>query len=97
MPYRGFRTKDGFILIGGANDRLFGLLCHNIGKPEWHTDPRFVTNARRVENRILLEAWLKEVTLEKMTQEWMDTFERSGLPYAAVNDLMDTLNHKHGK
>ncbi|KFZ11172.1 hypothetical protein V502_07706 [Pseudogymnoascus sp. VKM F-4520 (FW-2644)] len=95
VPYRGFRTKDGFILIGGANDRLFGLLCHNIGKSEWHTDPRFVTNARRVENRILLEAWLEEVTLEKTTQEWMDTFEGSGLPYAAVNDLMDTLNHKH--
>lgn len=34
--------------------------------------------------------------MTKTTQEWLDIFDGTGLPYAKVNDLMDTLNHEHG-
>lgn len=97
VPYRAFRTADGDILFGGANDRLFGILAKGLGKPEWATDPRFSTNSSRVENRDVLERWIEDTTRTKTTQEWLEIFDGSGLPYAKVNDLMDTLNHSHGK
>ncbi|OCT47071.1 Succinate--hydroxymethylglutarate CoA-transferase [Cladophialophora carrionii] len=97
VPYRAFRTSDGDVLFGGGNDRLFGILCAGLGKQEWASDERFATNAARVANRGVLEPAIEEITKQKTTQEWLDIFEGTGLPYAKVNDLMDTLNHKHGE
>ncbi len=43
VPYRSFESRDGsYILLGGANDRFFGIICDQFGKPEWKVDPRFV-------------------------------------------------------
>ncbi|RHZ53605.1 hypothetical protein CDV55_103479 [Aspergillus turcosus] len=95
VPYRAFRTKDGDILIGGANDRLFGVLCTCLGVPEWATDERFSTNAARVENRVTLEQGIEDITITKKTEEWLAVFEGTGLPYAKVNDLKDTVEHEH--
>lgn len=95
VPYRGFRTKDGDVLLGGGNDRLFGVLCEKLQRPEWKLDRRFRTNDLRVQNRVVLEGLIEEVTREKSTGEWLEVLEGSGLPYAAVNDVMDTLRHPH--
>ncbi len=95
VPYKGFRTLDGDILIGGGNDRLFGILCDKLGQPSWRSDERFITNNARVANRVDLEHLIEEITQTKSTKEWLDLFEGSGMPYAAINDVMDTLNHEH--
>ena len=96
MPYNAFPTSDGDILIGGGNDRLFGIMCSKMGKSEWAVDPRFATNARRVKNRDVLEPMIDEITRMRTTKEWLEIFEGSGLPYAAVNDIQGTLKHEHG-
>lgn len=95
VPYKGFRTRDGDLLIGGGNDRLFGILCDRLETPSWKTDRRFVTNKARVTNRHVLEPLIEAITATKSTKEWLDIFEGSGMPYAAINDVMDTLNHEH--
>lgn len=82
--------------MGGCNDKLYGILCDKIGKPEWKTDARFVTNALRVKNRDTLDRIIEDVLKTKTTKEWLDIFEGSGMPYAAVNDIQGTLNHEHG-
>jgi succinate---hydroxymethylglutarate CoA-transferase len=95
VPYRSFKTKDGDILFGGGNDRLYGVLCDGIGRPEWKDDPRYNTNAQRVLNRDVLEAEIEGMTRTRTTKEWLDVFEGKGMPYAAVNDVLDTLTHEH--
>ena len=97
MPYRAFRTADGDILIGGGNDRLFGIMSVKLGKPEWVEDERFTTNAQRVKHRDILEPLIDGVVRTRTTKEWLDVFEGSGLPYAAINDIQGTLKHEHGK
>ncbi|KND86332.1 Succinate--hydroxymethylglutarate CoA-transferase [Tolypocladium ophioglossoides CBS 100239] len=97
VPYRSFKTKDGDILFGGGNDRLFGVLCDGLCRPQWKDDAKFKTNADRVANRVELEAEIEAVSRQRTTQEWLETFEGSGMPYAAVNDVQDTLNHEHTK
>ncbi|KAK5130994.1 hypothetical protein LTR08_001406 [Meristemomyces frigidus] len=97
VPYKAFKTLDGDVIVGGGNDRLYGVLCNKIGKPEWITDERFVTNADRVKNRDVLEDLLESVTKTKTTQQWLDILEGSGMPYAAINDVKDTLEHEHTK
>ncbi|KAK6533886.1 hypothetical protein TWF281_005233 [Arthrobotrys megalospora] len=95
VPYEAFPTSDGSILLGGGNDRLFGILCTKIGYPEWASDERFVTNEKRVEYRYILVPMIGEETKRRTTQEWLEIFEGSGMPYAAVNDVYDTLHHDH--
>lgn len=97
VPYQGFKTADGDIFIGGANDKLFRILADKLGKPEWKTDPKYNTNNDRVKNRKELEGLIEAETTKKTTQEWLDIFEGSGMPYAAVNDVMGTFNHEHSK
>ena len=36
-------------------------------------------------------------TSKKTTKEWLDVLEGSGCPYAAINDVKDTLEHEHMK
>lgn len=95
VPYKGFKTLDGDIMLGGGNDRLYGVLCTKLQKPEWASDERFITNAQRVKNRDLLEEMIEGVTVTKTTKEWLDVLEGSGMPYAAINDIQQTLQHEH--
>jgi len=97
VPYQGFKTKDGDILLGGGNDRLFGVVCHELGKPEWARDERFITNSVRVKNRDLLKGLIEAETRKRTTAEWLQILDESGMPYAAVNDIQGTLNNEHGK
>ncbi|KAK5990761.1 Succinate--hydroxymethylglutarate CoA-transferase [Cladobotryum mycophilum] len=97
VPYRSFKTKDGDVLFGGGNDRLFGILCEGLEQPHWKDDAKYRTNADRVANRKDLEARIEELTQQKTTQEWLEVFEGAGMPYAAVNDVQGTLNHSHTK
>lgn len=95
VPYKSFETKDGDILFGGGNDRLFGILCDGLGRPEWKASPKYQINAQRVAHRNELEAEIEKITVTKTTQEWMDVFDGKGMPYAAVNDMLSTLTHEH--
>lgn len=95
MPYKAFKTKDGDILFGGGNDRLFGILCDGLGRPEWKDDPKFKINSQRVAHRDELEAAIEGVSTQKTTAEWLQVFEGTGMPYAAVNDVQGTLSHEH--
>ena len=95
VPYRAYKTQDGDILLGGGNDRLFGIICDRLGHPEWKIDTRCITNSIRVANRETVDALIQEVLSTEPTQHWLDVFGGSGLPYAAINDIQRTMNHDH--
>ncbi|EGX92485.1 CoA-transferase family III [Cordyceps militaris CM01] len=97
VPYKSFKTKDGDILFGGGNDRLFGILADGLGMPQWKDDAKYKTNADRVANRVELEDKIEALSQQKTTHEWLAVFEGRGMPYAAVNDVQDTLNLEHTK
>ncbi|KAL4911320.1 hypothetical protein BDW74DRAFT_184704 [Aspergillus multicolor] len=95
VPYQSFATADGDIFVGGANDKLFGILCVRLNKPEWASDARFLTNSDRVVNRSILENLIETETKKVSTSEWQKRFEGSGLPFAVVNDVLGTMGHEH--
>ncbi|HEY1327204.1 MAG TPA: CoA transferase, partial [Casimicrobiaceae bacterium] len=66
-PYQAFRTADGWINIGGANQANWERIAEVLGHPEWREDPRFADNARRMANIEPLVALMNDVLRTRTT------------------------------
>lgn len=90
-PYEVFPTRDGGLMIGGGNDRLFEALCRVVGEPGLAADPRFRTNPDRVRNRDALYDVLVERLRTADTSAWLERLTAAGVPAAPVADVADVL------
>jgi crotonobetainyl-CoA:carnitine CoA-transferase CaiB-like acyl-CoA transferase len=90
-PYQAFRCADGYITIGGANDRNFTKIARVLGHPEWLADERFATNHERVQNRVDLAALIDAVTRTEPRAFWIDQLEQAGVPCGPILDYEDAL------
>src|SRR5207253_2550088 len=59
----------------------------SIGRPDLADDPRFGSNAARVENRAALDALIEEWTRSRTLDEALDAFERHEAAAAPVSDI----------
>lgn len=91
--YQCFYTQDGEILLAAANDRLFRKLAPVIGRPEWATDPRFRTNADRLQHRDYLTGEIATIMRTRPTREWEEDLGAVGFPVAAINNIQQMLDH----
>ncbi|WP_379864941.1 CaiB/BaiF CoA transferase family protein [Marinobacter sp. M5B] len=87
VPYQDFPTADGNMVLTVGNDEQFTRLCDVLEHPEWASDDRFATNRARVANRKELIPRLRQATVMRSTQEWVQILERSGVPCGPVNTL----------
>src|SRR5438094_3074862 len=86
-PYQPFRTKDGAVILACGNDNLFRKFCDAAGQAALASDARFVSNGKRVENRVELTRLLGEVFQQRTTAEWVDLLEKAGVPNGPINDI----------
>jgi crotonobetainyl-CoA:carnitine CoA-transferase CaiB-like acyl-CoA transferase len=87
VPYQAFPTSDGHVLLGSPNDKLFRVLAVALGRPEWQTDERFLTNDARIAHRAELIPMIAEITATKSTAHWVETLSRTGAPVAPINRM----------
>jgi crotonobetainyl-CoA:carnitine CoA-transferase CaiB-like acyl-CoA transferase len=97
VPYRGYATKDGFIVIAAGNDKLFALLAKVLGHPEWRNDPRFLTNPDRVNNQAVLYQRIEELVQQKTSAEWQEILDKAGVPNAPMQTIEQVLEHPQTK
>jgi len=83
-PYQVFRTGDGWLAIGAAQQKFFLKLCELIGRPELADDPRFRTNALRVEHNDQIVAILQAELAKCRTADWLSALEAAGIPAGPV-------------
>jgi len=91
-PFSAFTAKNGQIIVGAGNDRLWIKLCNVLNKPELLADSRFTTNGDRTEHYKELHAILNETMLAKTISEWMSVLEEAGIPCAPINNIEMILN-----
>src|SRR5256884_4950003 len=92
-PYQAFRTRDGWINIGGANQANWERIADVLGHPEWRDDPRFATNSARMENLDVLVALMDAVLVTRGKAEWLTAFDAAGVPAGPVHSLGEALTH----
>ena len=86
-PYEVFATADRPLAVAAANDKLFALLAGALGQPQLAADPRFATNAARVEHRRLLGAELEDRLRTETADHWFERLTAVGVPCGPINDL----------
>jgi len=94
VPFQSFETKTGPLIVAAGNDRLFVKLAGVLGHPEWAKDPRFVTNAARVEHRDALLAEIETIFATRPKGEWIDVLEAEGVPCAPIHTLPEAVAHE---
>lgn len=91
VPYGSYPAKDGWIVIACGNDRQFARLASALGRPEWIDDPRFLTNPKRVRNRLDLETEIAAMTATESRTHWITLLQKAEVPCGPVNDLKEAL------
>jgi crotonobetainyl-CoA:carnitine CoA-transferase CaiB-like acyl-CoA transferase len=87
VPYQAFETADGWIVCGANNDEQFKRFATVIDRPELGSDPRFLTNAARLQHRTALVALVGDALRAQPSNHWIDAFEQASLPCCPVNTL----------
>jgi crotonobetainyl-CoA:carnitine CoA-transferase CaiB-like acyl-CoA transferase len=92
-PYQAFKTANGYLNIGGANQANWERVAETLGHPEWKTDPRFENNTIRLANREVLEQLIEAELCKKTTAEWIAVFDKTGVPAGPVHTIEEALTH----
>jgi crotonobetainyl-CoA:carnitine CoA-transferase CaiB-like acyl-CoA transferase len=87
VVFQSFETSDGEVVIAAANDRLFAKLARALGHPEWASDPRFASNASRVQHRDAVLPVIEAILRTDTMAAWVDRLEAAGVPCAPIHDL----------
>ena len=92
-PAGVFKSKSGYVFIV-ALDQQWARLCHAIGRPEWASEARFATGAKRSEHapEIIgtIERWLQE---QPSDEESMRILDEARVPIAPCLSVEQAINH----
>ncbi len=88
-PYQSFRTADGWINVGAANQRNWLRLLDVIDAPKLQDDPRFASNRDRINNLSELVPLLEYHLEKRTTEDWLVRMEDAGLPAGPVLSITE--------
>jgi len=100
VPYQAFKAKDDYITVAAANDKLWLRLCKVLNRPDLAENPRYGSNALRVQHRKELVLILAEEFTKKTRDEWMESLVAEGIPCGPINSMESLFNdpqvlHRH--
>ena len=86
-PYQAFRTKDGWINVGSANQGLWEKLLVVLGAEKLLSEEKFSDPNRRLENLSELEELLTDFFGVEKTEVWIEKLEAAGIPAGPVLNI----------
>jgi len=90
--YGVFPTRDGPVVLAPANDALFRKLLALIDRNDLLEDPRFGTNADRVEHRAECDALIREATARWSRNDLLAACAKSGIPAGPINSIDEVFS-----
>ncbi|CAD5258811.1 MULTISPECIES: CaiB/BaiF CoA transferase family protein [Halomonadaceae] len=92
QPQDVFPVRDGYLVLAVGNDEQFVRFAKAIGKPELSEDPRYATNAERVNNLDALHPLISERLREKDLADWLTAFQELKVPCGPINTVPMVLD-----
>lgn len=87
-PYQAFRTADGWINVGAANQKNWLSLIEVLEVDSLNSDPRFRSNDERMQNLEALQRVLGDIFVTRTTNEWVQRLDRAGVPSGPILDIL---------
>lgn len=95
-PYQAVKARDGYLMLGCANQRTWERFCRDVLKREaLMEDSRFLTNHDRGQHVDELEALLEELMAEASVDEWLTLCDSAGVPAGPINNFADAMADEH--
>jgi crotonobetainyl-CoA:carnitine CoA-transferase CaiB-like acyl-CoA transferase len=95
VPYEVFKAADGYLALGVANNSLWERCCAALERPDLAKDPRFATEASRVEHRATLVPLLNQVLGARSGEDWMKRLEAVGVPAGRIRTVPEVCESEH--
>ena len=84
IPTGVFKTKDGHLNIAVTGTAIWERFCKALNHPEWLETPDYKTGKLRSQNRDALNAEIDKATAEKTNAEWVEIFNKAGVPCGPI-------------
>ncbi|MGQ2912191.1 CaiB/BaiF CoA transferase family protein [Aeromicrobium sp.] len=94
-PYQAFQAQDRYFTLAAGNDRLWHAVCAAIERSELLDDPRFVTQAGRVEHQLDLAHLLEKTFETRPADHWVRVLSDHGVPCGPINTFEEVLADPH--
>ncbi len=95
-PYEPFEAADKPFIIGVGSERLWAKFVDVMGIADTiGADPRYATNADRLQHRQELHEALEAIFVTQPAQHWLSMFRPLGIPCGPINHLDEILNDPH--
>jgi len=88
-----YETADGFITVSTMGNKEWSALTRAFDEPELLEDPRFKTATLRDKNVNERLQLIQDRLIKKTTAEWIEVFEREGVPCAPALTRAEAIEH----
>ena len=96
-PYQAFRTRNGYIVVGAANQANWERFCEAINRQDLLQDSMYTTGAMRKSNQEELASTIENTLTKKDTDYWQTILDNAGVPNGPINNLEAVYNDPHVK
>lgn len=90
-PYGLFRASDGDIAVAPSTEAIVRRFLAELGLEDLLADPRFETNAMRLQNRVELNALIDAALAGGTQDDWIARLNKAGVPSGRVQSLTEAL------
>jgi crotonobetainyl-CoA:carnitine CoA-transferase CaiB-like acyl-CoA transferase len=94
-PYNVYPASDGHVALACVVENHWPQLLEAMGREDLKGDPRFLSNAKRVENMAETDAVVEAWTRNLSKREIMEIAGRHRIPSAPVRDLVEVMEDRH--
>jgi succinate--hydroxymethylglutarate CoA-transferase len=94
VPYKAFKTADGWAVIGAGFPNFYSAFCRLLGRDDLITDPRFADMSGRVTNRGILYGILDAEVVKHQTGKLIAELEAAKVPCAPVNNMQQVFSNR---
>ena len=91
-PYDTFEMRDGVLVLAVGTDAQWRTFCRTLARPDLAADPRFATNAQRVERFDELRPLVTETLAPYRLNQAVELLRDAGVPCGAVRSIAEALD-----
>lgn len=92
LPSQAFPCSDRGIIVICGNEAQYRRFCEVLGHPQLGEDPRFASNALRLQHRTELTEVFEAITGQWSSTDLLPALEKAGIPSGPINTYPEVFN-----